>query len=202
MAPESRYQPIKSARSGGAACGASHRDRARKVCGMESRTTTRSILVNLSREKMVQSYAVLVKVSPASSPSFPGLNCASALEELELLNQMSSHDSGTLTARPLPARNDDSASSKVISLQLPLNGTAAFRSKRQCDPGQLYPEGACSPASNRKRGISAATRLTCSARPENNTRNPYPTNPAQSKASKRTEPQTLTHTPPALSGQY
>ncbi len=67
------------------ACGASHRDRARKSVGSKAELlfyySMRRILV-----KKEDGTKLLVNVSTPSGSSCPGLNSASASEEMELLN--------------------------------------------------------------------------------------------------------------------
>jgi hypothetical protein len=78
----------------------------------------------------------------------------------------------------LPDQRDGAASLKVISQNLPLNETAAFRSKKAVEP--WYPVLCCFPKvpasvhPNRKRGISAFTWERCTHVLGNNTRNPWP----------------------------
>jgi hypothetical protein len=125
-----RYQRIKTLRSGGAAGGSSLPDRARK--SVRSKPNQEDPSQEPKDRKLLLLAALF----------FPCPNSASASEGLGSLTESSSHNSGT--ARP----KGRLCILENISQQLPLNGTAAFRSKRSTTlASSVFPEVACELAS-------------------------------------------------------
>ncbi len=156
-AHSSRNQPIKSLRSGGAAGGSSLGDRARKSVRrskpgllLESRE-----LEDPSQEPKEQKYHSRLG---SSCPVFSRAQTR-PLHQKSWGHKVRAQATTQGPDHYLPDQRDGAASLKVISQKLPLNGTAAFRSKKAVEPWPpvlcCFPKVPARLHPNRKRGISA-----------------------------------------------